>query len=133
VLISLYQSPNTLVTQKIVAAHELYNSPYHPLGFPLIVNSKNQEYWLTLQSLYPKPGETVVLDTSSQTLISVYFPDKKQLLSHPGQLISWFIGKISEPFTSSRFWMQTLCFLPLIILITYLHFIHPKKSLNHRK
>lgn len=128
VLISLYRLPDALVSQKTVIAHELYDSPYHPLGFPLETNSQNQTYRLEISYHQSKLGESVTLNTSDQAFISVYFPDKKPLLSHPYKLATWLWLKIIEPLTSQQFWLNLVYFLPLFLYLIFLRFISGRKN-----
>lgn len=84
---------NWFATDSFDLTH-IAESTSHPFGFPVIQDSKGKTYTIHLSLLSKQSSEYIMID-SINYLRGIYAMDKKQLFTHPVQLLQFILAKIS--------------------------------------
>lgn len=113
---SLLTTDNKVLARNVFNAYEIMDSRFHPFGFPLQSDSKGKKYFVEYQLSENSPSQLLKIVKNESDILSVYFPDKKQLVRNPGEFLQWFINKLNEPLSNKMFWFTLIHVLPLPLL-----------------
>ncbi len=94
--------------------HEIGESRYHPFGFPVIQDSQRKKYTVEYQIVQPDPSRSLSIVATDAQFTTIYFPNKKQLLTQPKAFFDLALNKISEPFTKSTTWYAIFHLAPFL-------------------
>ena len=109
------QDKNKLIFESHRDASEVDGQLRFPFGLPMQTNSQNKKYIIELFLQGPANGESVYLDTSSTSLVSVYTNSQESKIKKiPSFIINRFIFALSNP--GAQF---ALLVLILIILLEF--------------
>lgn len=92
----------------------------HPFGFPQISNSKGKTYDVELQLNSYNTPDYVSIDTSGNSIRTVYLIDKSQLLKNPSQFITFTQKKIFAVFYNREAQIVLFLFTPFFLLTIFL-------------
>lgn len=88
----------------------------HPFGFPPIQNSKGKAYDVQLQLTSYDSPDYVFIDTSQNSIRTVYPVSKSQLIRHPSQFISFAQKRVLTVFSNKEAQMTFFLFTPFFLL-----------------
>jgi peptidoglycan/LPS O-acetylase OafA/YrhL len=94
------------------------NNSIFPFGFPRVHYSEGKHYIATFALSNKASSNFVTIDTA--TFQAVYPADKKNIISHPQELIAFLKGKIISIFVSQGAFITFVLGLPFIILSLFL-------------
>lgn len=94
--------------------HQIFESRFHPFGFPVQTDSQGKKYTLTLFTTAPNQLQIVGMLNKGVSLRSIYFFDKKELLKNPLKLIQLLVTKILQPFTEKEVLVVIILITPLL-------------------
>ncbi|RJR14864.1 acyltransferase [Candidatus Microgenomates bacterium] len=113
----LRDNSGQVISESSYHAYEILDDPYHPFGFPVQNDSRGKNYTFEYQLSETIPTDEIEIVADEYDFFSVYFPNKKELLANPSQLISWLTQKFAEPFALPMFWLTVLHVGPFLIIL----------------
>lgn len=127
--IRLKNSEDQVIYQSLFNPGVIVNSRFHPFGFPIIPNSKGNNYKIELQMAKDSPVKSDLI-TTEQKFLTVYFLNKNELFRNPGKLFWWIFAKMREPFLNPSFWFGFINLAPIIVLLlaSLLPLFKPKRA-----
>jgi peptidoglycan/LPS O-acetylase OafA/YrhL len=113
--ITIRDAANTVVTTNSYPLYQIFESRFHPIGLPIVPNSQGQKYTVSLQITKDRTHHIVRLVDNGFPLRTVYFLNKKELLSNPLKLISFGWEKLTQPFAEPTAQRQLILASPLMV------------------
>lgn len=96
----------------------LSDSRFHPVGLPLVTDSKSKSYTVRIRTTITDAKQLVGLVNNGSTFKSIYFLNTQELLQ-PTIAISHAIHKISHPFKEIEAQRIIVLILPALLFLLY--------------
>ncbi len=109
--------------------YQMYDAPFQPAGLPLDAESEGKPLQVKLYLSGPRVSQVIGFVNTDVTFRSVYFYDKKTLLTHPVLLISTLFDKAIQSFTERGALIVLMFCGPLLIVLLLPLFFRKKTGL----
>lgn len=96
--VNLQDPTGKLIAQTIYPVSQLYETRFHPVGFPLDPKSKDKRFILSFVLSHEEKNRSIAIVNKGSVFRTVYFPTKTDLLHQPKLLLSLAVEKAVQPF-----------------------------------
>lgn len=112
--VRLLDDKNTVISESTYNAYEIMDDPFFPFGFPIQTTSKRKAHSIEYQLSEMSPSRDLKIIKNEADLLSVYFVDKKILLTNPLEGGRWLVHKVTEPLANLMFLATFLHIAPFL-------------------
>lgn len=118
----------TKLTSNRYPLYQMYDAPFHPVGLPLDPQSEGKPLKVKLYLSGPRVNQVIAFANTDVTFRSVYFYDKKTLLTHPLLLLTTAFDKLTQSFTEKGALLVLLLCGPLLGALLFSIFFRKKMT-----
>jgi len=127
-LVDVINEKGTKLTTNRYPLYQMYDAPFQPVGLPLDAQSEGKPLQARLYLSGPRVSQVIAFVNTDVTFRSVYFYDKKTLLTNPVLLISTLFDKATQSFMERGALIVLLFCGPLLVVLLLPLFFRKKKT-----
>ena len=116
-LVDVLNEKGAKLTTNRYPLYQMYDAPFQPVGLPLDPQSEGKPLQAKLYLSGPRVSQVIALANTDVTFRSVYFYDKKTLLTNPVLLLSTIFDKATQSFTEKGALVVLMLCGPLLVVL----------------